>query len=327
MFYFLILLFMSCTDALLSQTIVEDHYIYPSYYNVYVETDTAIITEYVTDTSEEFYPIWVDSVVQPSMSNGIDIIWVIDPSGSMNDDQPRILAGITAMMEALPLNVAWRLSIISADDAVAQVSTDFPLLPGDGVQEAQAMYSSAVYGYFEEGFAALTAYIEQNSFSSSWLRNDAALLVVFVSDEDDQSQMYPLALDFALWYENLRTSVHVASINHLDPVVSACNTRATDIGHRYMAATNYFSGQIIDICSNDWSAGVQDATAQVQPHTSMTLTHEPVYDDQIFVFVDGAIWPHWTYDIANNEIKFSVVPPEASLIEIAYYYDDQDTGN
>ena len=327
MFYFVVLFLMGCTDALLSQTIVEDHYIYPSYYNVYVETDTAIVTEYVADTSEEFYPIWVDSAVQPSMSNGIDIIWVIDPSGSMNDDKPRILSGITAMIEALPLNVAWRLAIISADDNVSKLSTDFPLLPGDGAQEAQAMYNSAVSGYWEEGFAALTGYIEENSFSSSWLRSDAALLVVFVSDEDDQSQMYPLTLDFALWYENLRSSVHVASINHLDPAVSLCNTRTTDIGHRYMEAANYFNGQIIDICSSDWSAGVQDATAQVQPFTSITLSHEPVYDDQIFVFVDGAVWPHWAYDISNNEVKFTVVPPEASLIEIAYYYDDQDTGN
>ena len=327
MFYFVVLFLMSCTDALLSQTIVEDHYIYPSYYNVYIETDTAIVTQYVSDTSEEFYPIWVDSVVQPATSNGIDIIWVIDPSGSMNDDRPRILAGINAMLEALPLNVAWRLAIISADDNISKVSTDFPLLPGDGTLEAQAMYSSAVVGFFEEGFAALTAYVEENSFSSSWLRHDAALLVVFVSDEDDQSNIYPLAIDFALWYEDLRPSVHLATINHLDPVVSDCNTRAIDIGHRYMAAANYFSGQIIDICSNDWSAGVQDATAQVQPFTSVSLSNEPVYDDQIFVFVDGAIWPHWIYDVGSNEIKFTVVPLEGSLIEIAYYYDDQDTGN
>ena len=327
MFYFIILLFMSCTDALLSQTIVEDHYIYPSYYNVYVETDTAIVTQYVADTSEEFYPIWVDSVVQPAMSNGIDIIWVIDPSGSMTDDRPRILAGINAMMDALPLNVAWRLSIIPADHHRASTTSEFPLLPGDGPTEAQQMYSAAVYGFFEKGFESVYNYITQNPFSASWMRDDAALLVVFVSDEDDQSDMYPTALDFSLWYEGLRDGVYLATINHLDPATSLCNLRTVDIGHRYMEAANYFNGQIIDICSSDWSAGVQDAAAQVQPYTSMQLSQEPVYDDQIFVFVDGAVWTHWLYDVTSNEVKFTVVPPEASLIEVAYYYDDQDTGN
>lgn len=65
---------------------MEEHYIYPSYYSVFLETDTAIITEYLTDTAEDVYPIWVDSVTQPSTSDGVDIVWIIDPSGSMNDD-------------------------------------------------------------------------------------------------------------------------------------------------------------------------------------------------------------------------------------------------
>lgn len=327
MFYFILLFLMSCTDSLLSQTVVEEHYIYPSYYSVFLETDTAIITEYVTDTSEEVYPIWVDSITQPSTSNGIDILWVIDPSGSMNDDAPRILSGITAMIEALPLNVSWRLAIIAADPNTSKVTTEFPLLPGDGTVEAQSMYSSAVYGHYEKGFDGLYAYMVDNSFSTSWMRDDAALLVVFVSDEEEQSTVLGTVSEFTSWYQALRTSVYVAAVNHLDPNVSECNLRTIDIGYRYMEAANYFNGQIIDICSGDWSAGVQDATAQIQPYSSIELTHVPVYADQIFVFVDGNVWPYWSYNSATNEINFSAVPGEGALIEIAYYYDDQDTGS
>ena len=36
-------------------------------------------------------PIWVDSFTQPVISNGVDIIWVIDGSGSMNDDYVSVL--------------------------------------------------------------------------------------------------------------------------------------------------------------------------------------------------------------------------------------------
>ena len=41
-------------------------------------------------------------------------MWVIDPSGSMNQHQTRLLAGIDAMMQALPAS-GWRLAIIPSD--------------------------------------------------------------------------------------------------------------------------------------------------------------------------------------------------------------------
>ena len=120
MIWFLWLLsFFSCSDGLLVKHTVEEKYIYPSYYDVWVETDTAIVEVeiYVEDTSEPD-PIWVDSFEQPSASSGVDIIWVIDPSGSMMQHKTRVIAGIEDMMNALP-QVNWRLIIISADQNTA----------------------------------------------------------------------------------------------------------------------------------------------------------------------------------------------------------------
>ena len=39
---------------------------------------------------------------QKQTTNGIDIIWIIDQSGSMDNDSDRIIAGIEAMLNALP---------------------------------------------------------------------------------------------------------------------------------------------------------------------------------------------------------------------------------
>ena len=154
MFLFLLSL-LSCNDNLLSKHTVEEKYIYPSYYDVWVETDTAIVEVevYVPDTSEPD-PIWVDSFVQPHASAGVDIIWVIDPSGSMNSHRTRLLQGISDMMGALP-QVNWRLAIISADYQRSLQHQDFPLLPGDTAGDAQAMYTAAVTGYLEAGMYAV----------------------------------------------------------------------------------------------------------------------------------------------------------------------------
>lgn len=314
---------LSCSDALLSKHTIEEKYIYPSYYDVWVETDTAIVEVeiHVPDTSEPD-PIWVDSFMQPHASAGVDIIWVIDPSGSMYAHRNRLLQGISDMMGALPL-VNWRLAIISADYQRSLQHSDFPLLPGDGASDAQTMYTGAVSGYLEAGFSAVYNYIEDNSFSSNWLRDDASLLVVFVSDEEEQSNaQFPSVSDFTDWLDGVRNSVFVASIVNHDPSISTCNTSMLNVGNRYMDAANYYGGQVIDICSQDWSGGVVDATNGAIPYTEYPLTETPSDYNYITVFVDGSVYhdAYWDYNPIGNKIEFILEPPGGSLVEIAYYY-------
>ena len=210
MYLFLVVL-AGCSDQLLTKHSIEEKYVYPSYYNVYVETDTAIIEVPIEDTAEE--PIWVDSFVQPTSSDGVDIIWVIDPSGSMISHKPRVLTGIEDMINALPLNISWRLAIISADQNHSVNDMTFPLLPGDTVADAQAMYQNSVTGGYEAGFWSVYRYIEENPFAANWLRDEAALLVVFVSDEEEQgTSTFPLVNDFTSWLDEQRQGVFVASI-------------------------------------------------------------------------------------------------------------------
>ena len=55
--------------------------------------------------------IWVDSFIQPQSVDGVDIIWVIDTSGSMSAYDEELLAGIEAMLLALPES-GWRLAMM-----------------------------------------------------------------------------------------------------------------------------------------------------------------------------------------------------------------------
>lgn len=272
-----------------------------------------------TDTGER-EPIWVDSFVQPIISNGVDVFWVIDGSGSMQDDHAMILQGIAAMMQNLP-SINWRLMIISSHPVHQPTLTSFPLLPGDDVSDALTMFSQNVTGTSEEGFESLYRYITTNPFSSQWMREDAALLVVFVSDEDDQSSTrFPIASLFYDWLSSLRNEVYVSSIINLWPVDSECNNYTQNVGQRYIEITNLFSGNIVDICSGDWSEGVADASSQLQLREWVNLTYVPISDQYIYVFVNGIAFHDWTYNAADNRIYFSVIPPEESLVEIAYYY-------
>ena len=91
---------------------------------VYVE-DTAPPPQ---DTSLDLLPIWVDSFTQPNSVNGVDIIWVIDRSGSMQDEAAQITLGIETMMNALP-QTQWRLVMINISSMNSANHQDFPLYP------------------------------------------------------------------------------------------------------------------------------------------------------------------------------------------------------
>jgi len=265
-------------------------------------------------------PIWVDSFQQPRLANGVDILWVIDGSGSMNDDAPQILGGIDDMLLNLP-SISWRLMILSMTPNESVLNNSFPLLPGDNWNDATNMFYNNVQGNHEQGWAAVYEYLENNEWARNWLRDDAALLIVFVSDEEEQSNfIFPSTLAFSSYLNSIRDQVYISSIINLDPSESLCNGYSHNVGRRYVEITNLYGGQVIDICSADWSQGVADASNMLELRESYDLTNVPLDPADIYVFVDGQPFYDFTYKEAENRIVFDVVPPEESLVEIAYYY-------
>ena len=243
------------------------------------------------------------------------------PSGSMSNDRPQIIDGIADMMAVLPLT-GWRLGILPTDYRFSETISEFPLIPGDTAADAEDMLNIVISGAYEAGFDATYGYLMNNQYAQTWLRPDAALLIVFVSDEDEQSQVYfSSTIQFIQWVSGYRQSVFIASIVNFDPSVSMCDVASTmNTGDEYMDATSHFGGQIIDICDEDWSAGVADASNQIAPHEYWDLALQPLYDDRIYVFVDGVPYSDWYYEPAENRVYFTVIPQGGTLVEVAYYY-------
>jgi len=290
---------------------------------VYVEVEVEVEGEVEYEHGE----IWVDHFVQPLSVDGVDILWVIDTSGSMYRYDPELMAGIEAMMNALPES-GWRLAMMSNDPGAASIESQFPLVPGDNIADAVDMYNAMGRGHREEGFDAAYEYIVNNSYASTWLRPDAALLVVFVSDEEDQSDdHFPDVADFKSWFASQRSgSAYVASVVNVAQADSVCTSVPSiiNIGDRYMDVTNHFGGIVVDICSEDWSTGVQDASTQVEPHEMWELTYLPSQEETIRVFIDGLLNWDWHYQSSDNTVQFDVIPGGNSLVEIAYHYDPDD---
>ncbi len=313
----LIFLISCMSDHVLTNKIVEERIIYDT---AYVEVIIEVEKEVEVEVPEN-YPLWSQTYIQPSTGNGVDILWVVDPSGSMNMNWPQVVLGVEQMMLALPLDINWRLEIIPTDEYRAKSLQSFPILPGDSLQKAQDHLQNNVVGYAERGFDAVKAYMQENQDAYQWMRQDVPLLIVFVSDENDSSGQTPA--QFIAWIAYQRPEVYVASIVNVDPLTSLCPADFNhnyDVGLDYMSVANHFVGDIIDICEPDWSNGVTQAVQQVQFYEEIGLDHTPVDIDHIEVLVDNVLWTDWTWDEPNNKIIFTTVPPEGSIITVSYNY-------
>lgn len=303
------------SDQILTNKIVEERIIYDTaYVEVIVEVEKEVEVP-------ENYPLWSQTYIQPSTGNGVDILWVVDPSGSMNMNWPQVVLGVEQMMLALPLDINWRLEIIPTDEYRARSQQSFPILPGDSLQKAQDHLQNNVVGYSERGFDAVKVYIQENQDAHQWMRSDIPLLIVFVSDENDSSGQNPA--QFIAWIAYQRPEVYVTSIVNVDPSTSLCPddfNHNYDVGLDYMSVANHFVGDIIDICEPDWTSGVSQAIQQIEFYEEIGLDHTPVDIDHIEVLVDNVVWTDWTWDQANNKIIFTTIPPEGSIITVSYNY-------
>jgi hypothetical protein len=265
--------------------------------------------------------IWVDSFTQAGAYESIDILWVIDRSCSMNDNDMEVVAGVEAMMNSLSPDVNWRLQMITT--GLQPQPNTFPLTQGSTSKDALYMLAGLPSDHQEQGFSAVQEYIEYDPYAQTWLRPYAALLVVFVSDEEEQSKMS--AADFAAWYQYQRGSVYLSSIVNVEVANSVCQyLHDANVGSKYMDAAKHFNGNIIDICSTDWSAGVEEATQRLEPLEEWPLTHIPSLET-IVVFIDGLPDYGWEYEEEMNMIYFDTAPPEAALVEISYAVQEFST--
>jgi hypothetical protein len=278
-------------------------------------TETVIVGD--TAIPEPIGEVWIDSFEQPDSTDGVDILIVIDTSCSMSDNETQLLAGVEAFMDNLP-EADWRLNMISTSPDKVLTEQQFPLVTGDDIIDAQEMYDNMSRGTREEGFNAAQDYILSNPYAQTWLRWDAALLIVFVSDEEEQSDM--TVDDFTDWIDNYRSSVFMSSIINLDPKKSLCNVTSYNTGYRYEEATLGYGGVVMDICSKDWTDGVRDASDSIDPISEWGLTYVPI-KESIVVFVDGVPFMDWGYDTVGNKVYFTVLPDGGSLVEIGYRYE------
>ena len=252
-----------------------------------------------------------------------DIMFAVDQSGTMGDDQTRLASNFTTFMNGLSSFTSdWQIIVANDDDGCNRSSILTPETE-DYVEKFEAAVSGGGGSYTESLLTVGANAIENTDAgdcNDTFMRSDAMLHLVLVSDEPDQSSWtsglaWGDLVQQIIDKKGYTSRVHISAVAGPDP--GGCES--ADAGTGYSDAVAATGGVFLSICS-DWASPsglALLAEASVSLDTFL-LTEHPV-EETIVVRVNGMSVTTWTYDGTDNAVVFSDnVPGEGDAVEIAY---------
>ena len=269
-----------------------------------------------------------DRFTQGGEEVSADILFVIDDSASMTEEQSTLGANFSAFVDVLSGTYAdWQIGVITTDPdehgalRSALLTPDTPLLD-DAFAAAVAVGTD---GSRDEQGLLTSALAMSPSLNPGLVRETSALNVVYVSDEDDHSpdsvDVYLSVLTSAAGTGGFRAHALVGDL----PEGCVSGSSAADAGTRYLQAVNDTEGWSDSICSDDYSALLARVGLDVAGWDTTFYLERIALPDTITVTVDEVEMPEraddgWQYSPGDNAIIFSgnAVPRPGMEIVVDY---------
>jgi hypothetical protein len=246
-----------------------------------------------------------------------DILFYVDHSGSMDDDAAALadnFAGFIADLSGYSSD--WQIAVADNETGCNLGGILSPSASNYAARFTSAVTYTGTSTHDEEGLTVASLALDATDAgecNAGFLRPDALLHVVLVSDEREQSP-----LDWE-WYVNQITAKKGdASLVRFSAVagtpINDCNAEE---GVRYADAVSATGGVFLSICS-DWASSM-DALADVTVYKdTFSLSHEAV-PTTIEVTVDGQeVARGWQFDVATNSVVFDTPVAQGSTVDIDY---------
>jgi hypothetical protein len=155
---------------------------------------------------------------------------------------------------------------------------------------------------------------------STFFREDAYLVVIYVSDEKDWST--PGWSSYLNFFDGLKEGNFMPFAVIGDPPTGCTyNWRNIQYGSGYWDLVDYYGGTYYSICAPDWGSQLQSLGNQVVARSRFTLTEIDPVEETIKVYVDGEeLEEGWRYDTPTNQIVFEAtyVPEPGETIRVEY---------
>lgn len=268
----------------------------------------------------------------------VDILWVIDNSCSMYEEQTGLATNFPVFMDYfLGSGLNYHIGVVSTDmtngahtGRLREVS-GHRFIDEDTPSPSQVFSSMAVMGTGgsadERGRDAAYMGLEilKDGYNSGFVREDATLHVVAISDENDHSYQISLQ-EYINWMLTLKYGEDMVTFSSIVSPSPVC-AGAAEPGTDYTAITNAVGGINWSICNDDWATVLEQLGLQAAGlKREYFLSQLPVPGTiDVAVSDGGTVYSFeeeidWVYNQVRNSIIFNEYIPGA-LAEVHVTYD------
>ncbi len=280
------------------------------------------------------------SVTEPEPFPPADVLFIVDNSCSMFDEQQALAVEVGAVIPTLDATgIDYHLGVVTTDMAdpqngsgrlqLAQGVNHIDAATPDAATVFQQMAVAGTAGNFEEmGRAPAWTMVEEKwdiPRNAGFYREEATLTFVFLSDEEDQSGANPITRqEFRTWMETkkVRPEDVVAHII-VDLPGQPCPSGDTD-GTEYVRYANWTGGEQIHICDPDWSPGFQAMADRLLDSARVVLSEPAAEIEEVALTEAGAETvlseDDWSYDPALTTVFLAPGVATADLESIRVDY-------
>jgi hypothetical protein len=276
-------------------------------------------------------------------NNATDILFVVDSSGSMGDEQTALAVNFASFLQIIDaLEVDYHLAVTSMDVAgcgqfVGAVPVITPSTPDPGgtfsANVNLGISGSATEQGLHCGYQALSSALNGVGNTAGFLRDDAGLRIIFVSDEQDQSGsvMGWSTPDYVDWFQSLKPNPEHVVLSDISGGMAGCSGAggSASSGSEYVLATQMTGGISASICDPSWVSTLSALGWLSQSFAdTFELSQMPI-EETIEVRLNSVpVYVGWVYEVALNAILFDLdhVPENGDSLEVEYTVMGDCTG-
>lgn len=264
----------------------------------------------------------------------VDIIWVIDDSGSMSIFQSMLAQQMTDFMDQFLLaNPDFHMGFITTSDYTWQGT--WPRWIDNSYADPVSWSANTINGIgvqgsgLERGIEMAYNALQDSAVAgpgSTFYRENANLAVIYLSDEPDFSA--GSWINYTWFFDTIKSSVDAVKMYGViadypagcDYITANGITRHLNPGYGYYEIINYYTGSWYSICAPDWGIQLKDLADQVSQASVFQLSETDIIESSIEVYVNGQRSEDWVYDASINAVIFDEgsTPSEGQTIEITY---------
>lgn len=203
----------------------------------------------------------------------VDVLWVVDNSPSMQEEQQALAKNFGAFFDyLLEVDADFHIGVISTDiynpDHQGRLLGSEPVIDNDTPDAAAAFATNVNVGTEgkgdEQGLACALLALSEPLLSEAnfgFLRDAAYLFLIFVSDEDDHSfgpvEYYVRRFEQIKGIGNDGMVTVAAVVGDVPQVPPACREQKNvEPGRRYSEVAEQSGGLTLSICDDDFSANL-----------------------------------------------------------------------